>query len=72
MFKKLKGKVFRARATPACMCGLETVVLIKQQQQLQVCENYWVRRTKRLDKRRMSNRKSGSTNFHLTLTHVQR
>ena len=56
--EKLKGKVLRARATPACLCGLETVALSEQQQQkLQVCENNWVRRitrTKRVDRRRMN------------------
>ena len=25
ILKKLKGKVLRARATPACLCGLETL-----------------------------------------------
>ena len=56
--KKLKGKVLRTCATPACMCGLETVALTEQQQQkLQVCENNWVRRitrTKRVGRRRMN------------------
>ena len=43
--------------TPACRYGLETVALTEQQQQLQVCENNWVRqikRTKKVDKRRMN------------------
>ena len=56
--KKLKGKVLRTCVTPACLCGLETVALTKQQQQkLQVYENNWVRRitrTKRVDRRRMN------------------
>ena len=30
IFNKLKGKVFRARATPACLCGLETVAFTEQ------------------------------------------
>ena len=51
-----KGKVLRMCVTPACLYGLETVVLTEQQQQkLQVCENNWVHRitrTKRVDKRR--------------------
>ena len=55
--KKLKGKVLRTCATPACLYGLETVALTEQQQQkLQMCENNWVRRitrTKRVDRRRM-------------------
>ena len=52
MFKKL-----RACVTPACLYGLETVALTKQQEKLQVCENNWVRRitrTKRVDRRRMN------------------
>ena len=56
--KKLKGLVLRTCVTPACLYGLETVALTEQQQQkLQVCENNWVRRitrTKRVDRRRMS------------------
>ena len=59
VLKKLKGKVLSARVTPACLYGLETVALSEQQQQqLQVCENNWVRRikrTNRVDKRRMNN-----------------
>ena len=55
--KKLKGKILRTCVTPACLYGLETVVLTEQQQQkLQVCENNWVRRItriKRVDRRRM-------------------
>ena len=42
MSKKLKGKVLRTCATPACLYGL--VALTEQQQKLQVCENNWVRR----------------------------
>ena len=53
--KKLKGKVLRTCVTPACHYGLETVALREQQQQkLQVCD--WVRRvrrTKRVDRRKM-------------------
>ena len=43
--------------TPACLYGTETLTLTElQQQRLQVCENYWVRkiaRVTRADKRRM-------------------
>ncbi|KAI0231116.1 mRNA-capping enzyme [Lamellibrachia satsuma] len=56
--KKLKGKVLRTCVTPACLYRLETLALTEQQQQnLQVCENNWVRRktrTKRVDRRRMN------------------
>ena len=50
------------RESPENVCytslyGRETVALTEQQQQLQVCENNWVRRitrTKRVDRRRMN------------------
>ena len=54
ILKKLKRKVLRACVTPACLYGLETLM---EQQQLQICENNWVRRitrTKTIDKRRMN------------------
>ena len=57
ILKKLKRKVLKACVTPACLYGLVTVALTEQQQQLQICENNWVRRitrTKRVDKRRMN------------------
>ena len=36
--KKLKRKVLRTRVTPACLYGLETVVLTEQQQQQKLQE----------------------------------
>ena len=40
--------------TPANVCGLETVALTeRQQQRLQVCENNWVRRFVKVDRRKM-------------------
>ena len=45
---------------PACLYGMETLVLTEiQQQRLQVCENNWVRkiaRVTRADRRRMVRR----------------
>ena len=58
ILKKLKGKVLRACVTPACLCCLETSV-DRTTQQLQVCENNWVRRitrTKWVDKRKKDER----------------
>ena len=57
ILNKLKRKVLRACVTPACLYGLATVALTEQQQQLQICENHWVRRIKRtkwVEKRRMN------------------
>ena len=44
---------------PACLYGMETLVLTEIQQRLQVCENNWVRkiaRVTRADRRRMVRR----------------
>ena len=55
--RKLKGKVLATCVTPACLYGLETVPLSREQQgRLQVCENNWVRRiggVVRADRREM-------------------
>ena len=52
-----KRKVVNSCITPTYLYGLETMTMTeKQQERLQVCENYWVRRiagVKRIDKRRM-------------------
>ena len=53
---KLKEKVLSSCVTPAYLYGLQTMVMTKKQEKLQVCDNNLVKRmagVKKIDKRRM-------------------